>query len=375
MEAARFLIQPQHIIETIKIMSWNVNGVRTKLERSDVQSTMLEYDIISLNEVKTSLAVSFPGYVTYKSDVKVSAERGGTALLVKDYISKYVTSVDTSVEDQVWIQFCFAPKCLFGFCYIPPPDSEYYSHDSFASIQEKIKTSECQEVCITGDLNARFGLKVRDLLKTLEVPNRDYFSYPIVADDVRVPSENASILLNICKDANMVVFNNIKTHTKHFVSNKTYRKGNEWISELDTCALSPSVLNRVTECSVLRRESFPSDHSPIAITMSMPSTDIESLGIRAQHLGNHAVLCYDSNNNRHVKKPLKWNSVEKEVFLNKLNTFEIPTVIDNIDETINTASDTLYKSIGVSKSGSLEADVSSLGRWERLLENKDDFKL
>ncbi len=131
-----YKIRPQHT-ERIKIMSWNVNGVRTKLE-SDVQSTMLECDIISLNEVKTSLSVSFPGYVTYKSDVKVSAERGGTALLVKDYISKYVTSVDTSVEDQGWVQFCFAPKCLFGFCYIPPPDSEYFSHDSFASIQEKI---------------------------------------------------------------------------------------------------------------------------------------------------------------------------------------------------------------------------------------------
>ena len=54
-----------------------------------------------MNEVKTSLAVSFSGYVIYRNYAKVSAERGGTVLLVKNYISKYVTSVDTSVEDQV----------------------------------------------------------------------------------------------------------------------------------------------------------------------------------------------------------------------------------------------------------------------------------
>ena len=136
--------------------------------------------------------------------------------------------------DQGWIQFCFVPKCLFGFCYIPPPDSEQYSHDTFASIPEKIKTSECQEVCITGDLNTRFGSKV-DLLKNVEIPNRDFLSYPTLPDDVLVLRENASILLNICRDTKIVALNNIKTHTKNFVTNKNYRKNNEWISEVDTC--------------------------------------------------------------------------------------------------------------------------------------------
>ena len=39
-----------------------------------------------------------------------------------------------------------------------------------------------------------------------------------------------------------------------------------------------------------------------------------------------------------------------------------------------TVSDTLYESIGERKKDSLETDVSLLGRWERLLENKDDLK-
>lgn len=67
----------------LKILSWNINGARTKLEKEIVQSVLLNYDVICLNEVKTSLAVSFPGYVTWKSIVRGPAERGGTALLVK----------------------------------------------------------------------------------------------------------------------------------------------------------------------------------------------------------------------------------------------------------------------------------------------------
>ena len=139
----------------------------------EVQSVLLNYDIISLNEVKTSLPVSFPGYVSFKSEVRGSAERGGTVILVKDYLSKYVTDLDINKEDQIWVQFRCVQKCLFGSCCIPPPDSEYYSRDSFASIQEKLKTSECNEFCITGDLNARFGTSIRELARHTEVQNQE----------------------------------------------------------------------------------------------------------------------------------------------------------------------------------------------------------
>lgn len=61
------------------------------------------------------------------------------------------------------------------------------------------------------------------------------------------------------------------------------------------------MLSRVTKFSVHRRESFPSAHSPSAITMNLPGTDIVSLGIRAQHLGNHAVLRDEGNANRRIK--------------------------------------------------------------------------
>ena len=56
-------------------------------------------------------------------------------LLVKSYLLKWIIDIDVSKEDQIWAQFRWPLKCLLGFGYIPPPDSEYYSHDSFAAIQ------------------------------------------------------------------------------------------------------------------------------------------------------------------------------------------------------------------------------------------------
>ena len=90
-----------------------------------------------------------------------------------------------------------------------------------------------------GDMNTRFGASVRELLSAVDVPNCDSVSYPVMPDDVHVPSENAFILSSICQESNMLVLNNLKFGVHHFQSNKTYRKGRQRVSELDTCVLSP----------------------------------------------------------------------------------------------------------------------------------------
>ena len=125
---------------------------------------MSQYDIICLNEIKTGLTVEFPGYVTYCSAVDGSAERGGTVVCVRNSIVNLVHSIDLSIGDQVWLKFKNLQGVLMGFCYIPPCDSPYYSHASFAAIQEKIISSNMTNgFIVIGDMNCRFGGLVRDL--------------------------------------------------------------------------------------------------------------------------------------------------------------------------------------------------------------------
>ncbi len=111
----------------IRILSWNINKVCTKFEKVHVQQLLLEYDVISITEVKTSLPVSLPGYVTFRSKVVGSADRGGTVVCIKNWLSHYVFNIDTGIGDQVWLQFLNVPGVLFGFCYVPPCDSRYFS--------------------------------------------------------------------------------------------------------------------------------------------------------------------------------------------------------------------------------------------------------
>ena len=50
MDPTPFLTRPQNYIS---IISWNINSVRTKLEKQNVYNLISQYDIISLNEIKT----------------------------------------------------------------------------------------------------------------------------------------------------------------------------------------------------------------------------------------------------------------------------------------------------------------------------------
>ena len=98
---------------------------------------------------------------------------------------------------------------------------------------------------------------VRELLNYVRVMTGERLPYPVIPDDIRLPNKNSFILSNVCKEANIIVLNDLKTNNKHFISDKTYKQGNEWISELDTCILNLSLMSRVIDFLVLRDLSLP----------------------------------------------------------------------------------------------------------------------
>lgn len=167
-------------MKDIKMVSWNINRVCTKLEKSNVRSMLSEFDIIALNEVKTTLPLCLPGYVSYQSKPVGTSDLGGVVVLVRNSLSVFVHSVDISIGDQIWLQLSVVQGVMFGFCYVPPCDSHYYSHDAFAAIQEKIMSSHMRNgYIIMGDLNARFGRAVRELAQLYDAPDMT-ISYPII---------------------------------------------------------------------------------------------------------------------------------------------------------------------------------------------------
>lgn len=53
-------------MKNIIAIAWNNNGVGNKLEKTDTEKLLINCDIISHNEIKTTFPISFPGYVTFR---------------------------------------------------------------------------------------------------------------------------------------------------------------------------------------------------------------------------------------------------------------------------------------------------------------------
>ena len=315
MEPSGFLISPQQNNNALKITSWNINSVKSKLENSKVYNLLNNYDIISLNEVKTTLNICIPGYISYssRSVSGAASKRGGTVVLVKHYLSTQIFNVDKSIVDQVWLQLRCLPDIMFGFCYVPPADSEYFTHQSFVALHDKMIDSKGNtKFCIVGDLNARFGTSVRNMLALSNIPDVSMYEYPIIPDEISTPNNNAYILSNLCIDNNLLVLNNLKTHDNYFPSKKTFKKRNQWISELDTVTVSYNLLEYIYNFNVHQTLWLPSDHAPLSFDIKLPKFNLDSLMKRASNLGGHASLMVKTAQVKLVNRPIKFNQIDQE---------------------------------------------------------------
>ena len=298
-------------------MVWNINSVRTKLEKQTTQALLNKYDIVGLIEVKTKERIHLPGYICYRKSDASDGHRGGTVVLVRRALQSSVISVDTSKVDQVWIRLTMLANVLLGIVYVPPIDSRYFNPKSFSDLQEKIiqEREENKNVLIMGDLNARFGVGVRDILPSISTRSNIDMSYPIINDPINRPNDNANTMSSICMDNNLIVVNNLKMEGIHFQSKLTYRKGNEWVSELDTCIASVDILKNIEGFCVYDDLTLPSDHAPIAVSLSPTRADRAALVARARGLGDHATLHSSCNHANLVKRPLKFNTINVKAYV------------------------------------------------------------
>ena len=340
MEFDGFLSRPQHNVLSLKLLSWNINGCKTKLEKKNVETLLLQYDIIALNEMKTNLPVCLPGYVSYMSYDKNNSHRGGTTVLVKNYLCQEVISMDMSIPDQIWFQLRNIPKIVFGACYIPPSNSPFFSHMEFARVQERLNSETTNNgYIIFGDMNARLGRCVRD------ISNNDNFTYPNLPDDVITPNDNGNLLSTICKDHDLIVINNLKTSNKHFVSDKTYKQGTNWVSELDVFVGSQSLVGSIDWLKVYQTADLPSDHAPVGIQITVNKLNLDDLVQRASSLGGHASLLGCAGHNRIVNKPLRTSNIDSDLFSTLVaeRNIQVEDHSNNIDDFASCVSELLYR--------------------------------
>ena len=65
------------------------------------------------------------------------------------------------------------------------------------------------------------------------------------------PNDNGWVLLGICVDEKLLVVNNLETSLKQFKGGLTYRQGQVWVSELDSCLISHEYIDKVDSFKII----------------------------------------------------------------------------------------------------------------------------
>ena len=332
---------------------------------------MNNFDIIVLIEIKCCYAFSVPGFEVLRSSNR--ALRGGVAVLVKGYLWPDVYEVQ-SLCDQVWFKLSFLPDVRIGACYIPPSDSSYFSPASFSEVQEQVIDSD-NRILVIGDFNSRMPL-----LQKLNNAAKD-IRYSANVDQ----GENAHgrELLNMCLNLDIYPVNHLNYGEKHFAGNKTYRKRDNWISQLDWLLVSSSLLHLVTDFTVEHHSPLLCDHAALSVGIACPPPMLDVTWERAKLLGT-----YPENSRKAIGcRAVPINSLCPEGFNAALPD---PTswwrqLCDgaageppSVDELCDRLTDLIYSACQTAKLSDRHIRVNGNGtandaqsRWQILLDKKD----
>ena len=324
------------------------------------------HDIIVLVEIKISKLPHVAGFVPIMAKT-LNSQRGGVAILVKSYLYPDLCHVDTSANDQVWFGFSSIPGTRFCGAYITPSTSPYFMESDIANIQANTSNSNMKYV-IVGDLNARVGASVTDLVAY----NKSYeYNTPVDAE----VNDNGKKLLSVCKDSKLVIVNNLKTQTQCHPGALTFRKGNKWISQLDLCITSETLIPYVSQFNVNQDVSFPSNHAPVSVNIDFP---MERLPVQQILKRSADIGSYPENPRQLCNKPISIHRIDPVLFVENMNAVD-PTLVTSGDynEMARGFSNLLYSTIKRSKAAPPpSADYSpDATRWERIVSCGDHGKL
>jgi exonuclease III len=246
---------------SLAIVSLNIHGIKDKLQNAILSHFLSTFDIIFLNELKTDLPVSFPGYVYYRGTGE-NLHRGGCALLIKNYLANQIASVATPNAECVLVKLKFLPNLTIMACFLTPSDSQYHSLQPLAEMQHGLSESPQDRYLIIGDMNARFGASRDSFLTSKDLPEGTL--YRPTPDTIERPNNNAKYIMSTFQPTS-VLLNSLSVGNVKMSGDLTFCMGNNWTSELDVCLVSNELVTAVTSFTVHQQLSIPSDHAPISV--------------------------------------------------------------------------------------------------------------
>ena len=241
----------------IKMLHWNINGVKNKFSSEFVVKLIEEIDILIIQETHFNIRIKCPEkfYLVGRSDaLPAKKPRGGVAIYQSFNCKVKLEKIDIDIDDCVVAEICDS-NVVIAAPYIPPNSSIYFKKDYFTKLQSFLDTySRYRDIIIVGDLNARAG-------DTLNHANYTYNANPD-----RGMNQNGKVLKDILSEYNKVVLiNGLQVNNTQFNNELTFYRGKA-SSRNDLCFSNN--INMFTDFIVLPKNPL-SDHCPLKIMIKM----------------------------------------------------------------------------------------------------------
>ena len=265
-------------------MTWNIQGLKTKLIDHDFVKFLNQYEIFSLSEIHNitynEICKVFPNFEVFIS-YRTACQGGGVAVCVKRTILPFLKRIESDMEECVFLSFneiLFEKTVVMIFPYIAHEGSVFYENKllngieklevEYLKIKEKVENSLC---LICGDLNSRTGNLNEILLNTNVSRYLNGFDHCDRDDDIDIRSRksrdkdtnNYGIqLVQFCKINDFVIING-RTQSDN-VGNFTCI-ANKGRSVVDYCIIDRNFYDQVIDMNVLPRTE--SDHFPLSLKL------------------------------------------------------------------------------------------------------------
>lgn len=238
-------------------MTWNIHGNTEAFKHCTVTNFLHKFDVIFLSETHAiqNTNIFLNNYEVYDypdKNCNIEYPRGGCILLIRNFLIKYIASINHEFTDCV--QIVFVNNSIFNFQYIPPSDSTYFSPHYIAIMAELFMHAKFKKypLITLGDLNSRMG--------TLQLKNFTHVPNP----DITKNNNGTNILENIIHQFDIIPLNGLKYKNHTFDTNFTFFRGDQR-SQIDLGLTNKHALSNIKNFIICNNAPEISDHKPLYV--------------------------------------------------------------------------------------------------------------
>ncbi len=361
----------------MSILTWNIDGLKSKEKDTDFIDLLLLYDVVNLLETwcecDNDCDGMLHGYVSYgKRGTKLSKygrRSGGIKVYIREKLAKHFTIIDYQFEHAITYKvdkdLCGHPM-IYVVTYLPPEGSKAYKNEERNGVillEEYLKNIKFifpnYEMLVTGDLNARTQDKADYIVNECAeyLPCNDWY----VCDSFDTPRNSKDLhcdlnlygksLIQLCCTLDIHIANG------RFPSDKNgeftcFANGGKSI--VDYTLMSTQLFPFVNDFKILERDEFT--HLPQVLSIQ------SNVALDKENTENKCI-----SNSCLKRKKLRWNARSEEKFDSDKIQDEISEFSEKLDNNdVSGAADiitNMFSYACVEKSASSERTVTKNAPW------------